>query len=94
MSDLILKPGDDPPSLIPYCQRCDQPCESFRFDVNTTSDHIGIHSSCCGYQSSTRITLAVYREMAATGKKLYTIVRKGSTAGLRGRARTLRSVGH
>jgi len=91
---LILKPGDDPPSLVPYCQRCSMPVESFRFDVVTSPHHIGIHSACCGYESSTRITTQVYLEMMSTGQKLYTIVKKGNVAGLRARARHLASVGH
>lgn len=80
--------------ITPYCQRCDMPVERFRLDVLKDSEHIGIHSACCGQESSTRITKAVYLEMLATGKKLYTIVRKGSEAGLRGRARHLRSINH
>lgn len=68
------------------------PVERYRLDVTTSPHHIGIHSACCGQESSTRITTAVYLEMIATGKKLYTIVRKGGTAGLQGRASHLRSV--
>lgn len=92
---LILQPGDDPPHLTPYCQRCDMPVERLRFDVTTDPHHIGIHSGCCGQESSTRISLKLYLElMASPGAKLYTIVRKGCVAGIRGRKRTLRSVGH
>lgn len=89
-------PGDDPPEIVPYCQICDQPVQDVCMDVvkSGSEDVIGIHAECCGKQSSTRITLAVYRELLATGAKLYVIVRKGSQAGLRKRARHLRSVGH
>lgn len=92
---LILISGAPPPPLVPYCQRCDMPVERYRMDLIQSTDHIGIHAACCGQESSTRITLAVYLEMVATGKKLYCIVRKGSRAGLRGRgvsASSLRSV--
>jgi hypothetical protein len=91
---LILMPGQDPPEMWVYCQRCDMPVESLRFDVLDGTDRIGIHAGCCGQESSTRITLPTYLEMLATGRKLYVIVKKGSQAGLRGRSRHLRSVSH
>lgn len=80
---LILKPGEYPPEMWCYCERCDQPVERMQFDLTDGGDHIGIHSQCCGYTSSTRISSAVYLRMMATGEKLYTIVKKGSTAGLK-----------
>lgn len=89
---LILRPGDDPPMLTPYCQICTMPVERFRLDVITSPHHIGIHANCCSRESSTRITTQVFLEMMATGQKLYVIVKKGSSAGLRGRAPTLRSI--
>jgi hypothetical protein len=94
VSGLILLPGQDPPEMWVYCARCDMPVEELRFDVLDGTDRIGIHASCCGQQSSTRINLSTYLQMKATGAKLYVIVRKGSQAGLRGRKRTLRSISH
>lgn len=93
---LILIPGAPPPPLTPYCQRCDMPVERFCMDlVGKDASHIGIHASCCGQSSSTRISLTAYRELVATpGAKLFVIVRKGSQAGIRTRKPTLRSVSH
>lgn len=91
---LILKPGDDPPTITPYCAICQLPVERYTLDVVTSPYHIGVHAHCCDRTSSTRIATSVYLEMMATGQKLYVIVKKGSTAGLRGRKRHLASVGH
>lgn len=91
---LILKPGDTPPDIVPYCQRCDMPCEHISIEMVNGAQQVGINSSCCGQTSSTRIGLSVYLEMRATGAKLYTIVKKGSQAGLRGRKPHLRSLAH
>ena len=92
---LILKPGDAPPDIIPFCQRCDQPAERFNMDlIGGNADTIGINASCCGYTSSTRIGLSTYLQMRATGAKLYVLVRKGSSAGLRNQKTKLRSISH
>jgi hypothetical protein len=93
---LILIPGQAPPPLIPYCQRCDMPVERYCMDlVGKEGSHIGIHAQCCGQTSSTRIALAAYLELMNTpGAKLVVIVRKGSWAGIRTRKPTLRSVSH
>jgi hypothetical protein len=95
---IILKPGQDPPTVTPYCQICGLPVERYQMDVvgaATGSGHIGIHAQCCDRTSSTRISLDVYLEMIATGKKLFVIVRKGSHAGLRSLTKpSLRSVAH
>jgi hypothetical protein len=93
---LILIPGQSPPLLTPYCQRCDMPVERYRMDVvGADASHIGIHATCCGYSSSTRIGLSVYLEIMNTpGAKLYVIVKKGNQAGIRSRKPTLRSISH
>ena len=94
MSDLILKPGDIPPTITPYCQRCDMPVERYCMDLADGTQRIGIHASCCGQTSSTRIDFSVYRRLMAEGGKLYVIVRKGSQAGIRSRKLSLRSISH
>ena len=92
---LILKPGDAPPDIIPFCGICDQPAERFKFDlIEGTADTIGIHAQCCDRTSSTRIGLKTYLQMRATGAKIYVIVRKGSQAGLRNQKTKLRSISH
>lgn len=93
---LILIPGQSPPLLTPYCQRCDMPVERYRMDVvGSDGSKIGIHASCCGYHSSTRIGVSAYLEiMNSPGAKLYVIVRKGSQAGIRNRKTALRSISH
>lgn len=52
------------------------------------ADWIGIHCQCCGHTSSSRIPWKEFLRLKATGEKWYAIVRKGSTPGVRGRART------
>lgn len=84
---LILTPGAPPPPLVPFCGICDMPVERLQFDLTTDPRRIGIHSHCCNRTSATRIDISVYLELLKTGQKLYTIVRKGSTAGLRARKR-------
>ena len=93
---LILRPGQEPPPLIPFCQRCDMPVERYQMDlVRGGGDHIGIHAHCCGQTSSTRITVVAYLELIRTpGAKLYVIVKKGSQAGIRTRKPTDRRVSH
>lgn len=93
---VILRPGDAPPDITPYCGICDQPCERMQMDMLAGTDVIGLHSHCCDHTSSFRVPLWMYLEMQQPPyPKLYTIVRKGSQAGLRGRKShgKLRSVG-
>lgn len=94
MSDIVspyrvLIPGEAPPDIIPWCARCDMPCESYCQDIVTTgADWIGVHASCCGYTSSSRIPWKSYLELKATNRKWYAIVVTGRTPGLRGRAKS------
>lgn len=83
MSDLILRPGDHPPEITPYCQRCDMPVERMWIQALESQHYVVVHAQCCGQQSSTRVGVQTYLQMRATGAKLYVIVRKGSQAGLR-----------
>lgn len=88
---LILQPGSAPPMLTPYCARCDQPVERYCMDIVKAGleDMIGIHAQCCGYTSSTRVKLTAYlRLLKEPGAKLYVIVRKGGTPGIRERKRS------
>ena len=83
----ILLPGTAPDDLVPWCARCDMPVERYQLDLVNESGDIGVHASCCGQTSATRVPLSMYLQMKATGARLYVIVRKGSQAGLRMRAR-------
>ena len=84
---LILTPGQAPPDITPYCQRCDMPVEFKRFNVVAAhgEEAIVVHARCCGYESSSRIPLSAYLRMRKTGEKWYAIVNKGRAIGLRDR---------
>lgn len=81
---LILKPGQDPPLITPYCGLCDMPAERFCMDVVTSPYFLGIHATCCGKTSSARIPIEEVFRIKRTGEKFYVVTRKGSAQGLRG----------
>lgn len=85
MSGLV--PGSYPPTIVPYCQRCDQPVERLTFDPISSPYYIGIHAQCCGQTSSVRMPVEEMFRLKRTNEKFYIIVGKHRTQGLRKQAR-------
>lgn len=83
----ILRVGGAPPMVTPYCSLCDMPVERFCMDVVTSPYYVGIHAQCCGKTSSTRIPIEEFFRIKRTNAKLYVIVGKHRTQGVRDRAR-------
>lgn len=94
MSDIVspyrvLRPGKAPPPVMAYCGLCEMPAYRQCMDIVTSgADWIGVHVSCCGQTSSSRIPWKEFQRLKATGEKWYAIVRRGSTPGLRGMAKS------
>lgn len=74
----ILRPGCEPPLIVPYCQLCDMPVESFCMDVVTSPYRAGIHASCCGKTSSAYLPIEEIFRLRRTNEKFFVITRKGS----------------
>ncbi len=80
---MILRPGADPPTITPYCARCDMPVERMCMDVLTSPFHIGIHAQCCGATASIRISVEEMFRIKRTNEKLYVITSKTRGQGVR-----------
>ena len=83
----ILRPGGDPPLLVPYCMVCDMPVEKFTFDVISSPWVLGISGHCCDRTQGARVPIEDVYRMKRTGEKFYLVVKSGRTQGLRGQAR-------
>lgn len=89
MSDIInpyrvLRTGQAPPPILAFCQLCDMPAERQRMDIVTTgADWIGVHATCCGQESSSRIGWKAFLRLKFSNAKWYAITRKGIVPGVR-----------
>lgn len=51
--ELIIRPGEDPPFLIPWCASCGDTVESFTLDVITSVFKMGVQARCHGATEGT-----------------------------------------
>lgn len=46
--DLIIRPGQQPPFLIPWCASCKDTVEKYTFDTVTSPFRMGVQAQCHG----------------------------------------------
>lgn len=73
----ILKPGAEPPILVPYCSFCELPVEYFNFDVVSSPYYVGIHGHCCDHSNSIRLPVEELFRLKRSKEKLFLIVARG-----------------
>jgi len=72
-----FRPGEFPPTFIPYCALCDLPVARLAYRVpKEDSWAIEFMSQCCGKTQGRRITFAEMYRVQQTGEKFYLIVQK------------------
>jgi hypothetical protein len=66
--DLIIRPGQRPPFLIPWCASCKDTVESYTFDVITSPFKMGVQATCHGKTEGIWITTDDLFARAREGK--------------------------
>ncbi len=55
--DLVIRPGEQPPFVIPWCARCKDTVELYSFDHVTSPFRLGIQAQCHGETAGTWVTV-------------------------------------
>lgn len=55
--DLIIRPGGQPPFVIPWCASCKQTVETFTVDPVTSPLRMGIKATCHGKTEGTWVSV-------------------------------------
>lgn len=78
--DLIIKPGESPPFIIPWCASCKQPVEVFTVDAITNPFRMGIQSTCHGATDGTWVTVEDLFARKRLGKPIVLFKRRAFNA--------------
>ena len=55
--DLVIKPGSQPPFVIPWCASCKQPVDVFTIDPISSPFRMGIQATCHGKTEGIWVTV-------------------------------------
>jgi len=75
--------GAQPPIITPFCSICGLPAERFVMDVVKSPYYVGLHVHCCDRTSSMRVSIDEVRRLRMTNEKLWVVMPKGRTQGIR-----------
>jgi len=56
-NDLVIRPGGDPPFVVPWCASCKDSVETFTVDPLSNPFRMGIQASCHGATQGIWITV-------------------------------------
>lgn len=86
----ILRPGTEPPMIVPYCGICDQPVEGMQFDIPTDGAgtwRVGVHGRCCGQTRSAWLSTEDIWRIRRTNEKFVLIPAKGHAQTIKAQAK-------
>jgi len=77
-ADVILKPGGDPPFVVPFCASCNMPVERFTIDPVSSVFRMSIQAECHGKTEGAHVSVDELFERKRTGRKIVMFRRPGA----------------
>lgn len=89
-ASLIMRPGTEPPMIVPYCGVCDQPVEHMQFDIPTDGAgtwRVGVHAKCCDRTHSAWLSTEDVMRIKRTNEKFVIIPAKAHAQTIKSQAK-------